>query len=399
MVFVSLAPLADPALVLPTVAQALGVQEAGDRPLVERLSAILGERRLLVVLDNLEHLLPAGPLLAELLAACPGLSILATSRVVLRVSGEQVYPVTPLALPAATRSLALTELAEQEAVALFVQRAHAADPGFAFTADNAPAVVEIVRRLDGLPLAIELAAARTRSLTPAALLARLSDRLRLLTGGARDLPERQRTMRDTIAWSHDLLTADEQVLFRRLGVFAGGFTLEAAEAVAGPEGQSRGGESRVSGPTGATPSVAPSPCSALPVVDLVGSLVDQSLLRRDVEPGREPRYLMLETVREFALDRLEESGEAEAMRERHADYFTGRAEATGLYLQWQRDTGASVQLLNADVDNLRAAVSLGVRAWLIGDVSPACGGATTLLGTDRPTGRRSTVARPRGCHL
>ena len=234
------------------------MREVSDGPLVERLGSLLGERRLLVVLDNLEHLLPAGPLLVELLAGCPGLTILATSRVVLRLSGEQVYLVSPLALPAATRPLTPAELAEQEAVALFVQRARAADPGFALDADNAPAVAEIVRRLDGLPLAIELAAARVRSLTPAALLARLSDRLRLLTGGARDLPDRQRTMRDAIAWSHDLLTAEEQTIFRRLAVFAGGCTLEAAEAVAAPEGQRREMKSMDEGAMGATDPVAPS---------------------------------------------------------------------------------------------------------------------------------------------
>ena len=230
--FVGLAPVTDPPLVLPTVAQALGVREAGDRPLVERLGGLLGERRLLVVLDNLEHLVDAAPQLVDLLAACPGLTILATSRVVLRLSGEQVYPVGPLALPDPTRPLAPTDALEQEAVALFVQRAHAADPAFTLTVENAATIVEIVRRLDGLPLAIELAAARVRSLTPATLLARLSDRLGLLTGGARDLPERQRTMRDTIAWSYGLLSPEEQALFRRLAVFAGGFTLEAAEAVA-----------------------------------------------------------------------------------------------------------------------------------------------------------------------
>ncbi|MDQ3694309.1 MAG: tetratricopeptide repeat protein [Chloroflexota bacterium] len=348
--FVGLAPVTDPLLVLPTVAQALGVREAGDRPVVERLGGLLGEQHLLVVLDNLEHLAAAAPQLLDLLAACPGLTILATSRVVLRLSGEQVYPVGPLALPAATRPLAPAEAAEHDAVALFVQRAQAADPAFTLSVENAATVVEIVSRVDGLPLAIELAAARVRSLTLTTLLARLSDRLSLLTGGARDLPERQRTMRNTIAWSYGLLNPEEQALVRRLAVFTGGFTLEAAEAVAS--------EKRAAGsPESASASARLSRSTLQSVLDLIGSLVDQSLLRRDVKPDQKPRFQLLETVRAYALDRLETSGEAEAMRGRHADYFAGLAEATGLFLQWQRDTGASVRLLESDLDNLRAAVA------------------------------------------
>ena len=348
VVFVGLAPVADPDLVLPTVGQALDVREGGDRPLVERLGALLGERHLLLVLDNLEHLAEAATDLARLLATCPRMRILVTSRAVLRLTGEQVFQVLPLARPDATQPLDLAEVAEQEAVALFVQRARAGDPSFALTAENAPTVAEIVRGVDGLPLAIELVAARVRSLTPAALLARLSNRLRLLTGGARDLPDRQRTMRDTIAWSHGLLTAEEQALFRRLAVFAGGCTLEAAEAVAGTGGQDSEG---LGGGGEGTPRLL------VPVLDLVGSLVDQSLLGRDAEPGREPRYVMLETVREYALDRLEASGEAEAMRARHAAYFTGRAEACGPYIWLQPDTGGTVGQLDAEQDNLRAALT------------------------------------------
>jgi predicted ATPase len=283
-VFVGLAAIADPALVLPTLARALGVREAGDRPLADRLGAVLGARRLLVVLDNLEHVAAAAVDLADVLAACPRLTILATSRVVLCLSAEQVYPVGPLAVPAADRPLGVADAARHGAVALFVHRARAADPAFAFTAGTAPTVAEIVRQLDGLPLAIELAAARVRSLPPAALLARLPDRLGLLTGGARDLPDRQRTMRDAIAWSHDLLVPAERVLFRRLAVFAGGCTLAAAEAVGGDD-------------------------QAASILDLVGSLVDQSLLQRQEDAAGEPRFLMLETVREYGLERLATSGE------------------------------------------------------------------------------------------
>ena len=355
-VFVGLAALADPALVLPAIGQALGVRESGDRPLGERLGALLGGRRLLLVLDNLEHLVEAAPQVAELLGACPGMTILATSRVVLRLSGEQVYRVSPLAVPDATRSPAPAHVAEHGAVALFVQRAHAADPEFALTPENAAAVVEIVRRLDGLPLAIELAAARVPTLPPAALLARLTrcpkgggpDRLSLLTRGARDLPTRQRTIRDTIAWSYDLLTPAEQAFFRRLAVFAGGFTLEAAEAVAGDIARGRGDKANDPSASVPTPST----------LDLIGSLVDQSLLRREVGPGDVHRYHMLETIREYAFERLDASGEEAASRQRHADYYFAVVEDVTPTPPWPA-TAARTRLIGAERDNLRAAL-----AWL-----------------------------------
>lgn len=302
--FVGLAALMDHTLVLPSIAQALGVRDAGDRPLVERLAALLGGRRILLALDNLEHLADVAPQLAELLTASPALTILATSRAVLRLSAEQVFPVLPLALPDGTHPVTPDDPTRHGAVTLFVQRARAADPGFVLTTENASTVAEIVRRLDGLPLAIELAAARVRSLSVTALLARLSDRLRLLTGGARDLPDRQRTMRATIAWSHDLLTSDEQAAFRRLAVFVGGFTLPAAEAMANDWN-----------PTGS-------------IIDLIGSLVDQSLLQRQDGTDEEPRYLMLETVREFGLERLTAAGEVEHVRRAHALHFLERVETT-----------------------------------------------------------------------
>ncbi len=321
---VGLAPIRDPALVAPAIAQAFGVWEGGDVPLVDRLARTLRDQRLVLLLDNFEQVVAAAPVVADLLGACPGLTVLATSRVRLRVSGEHEHPVPPLSLGRETDD----PTHGSEAVRLFVARAQAVQDDFRLTAENAADVAEICRRLDGLPLAIELAAVRVKVVPPAGLLARLEQRLPLLTGGGRDVPERQQTMRNTIAWSHDLLAPEEQLLFRRLGVFVGGCTLAAAEAVA--EGGS-------------------------PVLDLIGSLVDQSLLRRDLGHGEDPRYQLLETVREFALDRLEASGEAEATRERHADHFVCLAEAAGPYLQWQRDTGASMRLLNADVDNLRAA--------------------------------------------
>src|SRR5688500_3628604 len=214
-----------PALVGSAIARSLGVRAAGAHPLAETLGAALRAKHLLLVLDNLEHVLEATPLIAQLLVACPSLSVLTTSRAVLRISGEHDFPVPPLALPDAETVPTLEDIAAAPAVQLFVARAQAARSDFVLTAANATAVAAICRRLDGLPLAIELAAARVKVLPPKALLARLEQRLPVLTSGGRDLPARQQTMRDTIAWSHDLLTPEEQILFRRLAVFVGGFTL------------------------------------------------------------------------------------------------------------------------------------------------------------------------------
>ena len=297
---VPLAPISDPGLVASAIITALGVREAGDEPLIERLKAVLRDKRLLLVLDNFEQVIEAAPLVADLLGACPDVTMLVTSRVRLRLSGEREVPVAPLGLAALDRHRSVADVATSDAVRLFVARAEAVQPDFALTPDNAVAVAEICRRLDGLPLAIELAAARVKVLPPAALLARLDHRLPLLTGGGRDLPERQQTMRAAIAWSHDLLTPEEQVLFRRLAVFAGGFTLEAAEAVASGSGE---------------PGIDP--------FEGVASLLDKSLLRQEAGPGGEPRFVMLETVREFALEQLVASGEEGAIRERHAILVPG----------------------------------------------------------------------------
>ena len=277
VVFVPLAPLGDPALVASAIAERLGVRERAEQTLRDALVTHLAGKRLLLVLDNFEHLLPAAPLVAELLGACPALRVLTTSRAPLRLSGEHLYPVSPLALPDAGRLPSLEELGQTAAVRLFVERVRAVKPDFALSEANAPAVVEIVRRLDGLPLALELVAARARVLSPAALAARLDRSLPLLTGGAQDLPDRQRTLRETIAWSYDLLRPNEQVLFRRLGVFAGGCTLEAAEAVANLD-------------------------EPFDVLEGMAALLDASLLQSE-EQDAEPRYTMLATVREFAQER------------------------------------------------------------------------------------------------
>ncbi len=229
--FVALAPVRDPSLVIPTIARALGVQETGDQPLVDRVCGVLAHRTTLLVLDNMEQVLEAATDVAALLAGAPDLSVLVTSRGALHLSGEHQFPVPVLRLPVRGGAATLDEVAASEAVALFIDRAQMVQPGFSLTTANAAAIVEICHRLDGLPLAIELAAARIPLLPPAALLARMERRLPLLTGGPRDLPERLQTMRAAIAWSYDLLTPEEQTVFRRLAVFDGGFTLEAAEAI------------------------------------------------------------------------------------------------------------------------------------------------------------------------
>ena len=229
--FVSLAPIVDPTLVALTIATALGLRDAGSEPLDTQLQRLLSSRRLLLVLDNFEQVVAAAPLLSQLLSSSPGLKILITSRTSLRLHGEHTFPIPPLTLPESGGHAGDQELGQAGAVRLFIARARAVSRDLALSAEMLSSVAEIVRRLDGLPLAIELAAARTRFLPPAALLARMEHRLPLLTGGARDLPMRQQTMRDTIAWSYDLLSPADQVLFRCLSVFTGGFTLEAAEAI------------------------------------------------------------------------------------------------------------------------------------------------------------------------
>ena len=302
-IFVDLSPVSDPDLVLPTVAIALDVRATGARPLPEILAAVLRPRQLLLLLDNCEHVLSIAPEIAALLAACPALQVLATSRAPLHLRGEHEFPVSPLPLPAGATAPAAA-VARVDAVALFLQRARAAAPGFAPTDDDLGTIAACCRRLDGLPLAIELAAARLKVLSPASLLAGLSDRLRLLTGGARDLPARQRTLRDVIAWSVDLLAPDERRLFGRLAVFAGGFDLAAATAVDGDD--------------------------ALAVVERITALVDQSLLQRGDRRGGQaaasPRFSMLETVREFARERLREQAEETEARRAHAAHFLALVE-------------------------------------------------------------------------
>jgi predicted ATPase/DNA-binding NarL/FixJ family response regulator len=333
--FVPLVSVREPPLVLAEIARALGMQDAGDRPLISRLQTVLRERSLLLVLDNLEQVVDAASDLGELLIGCPRLTILATSREVLRVRGEHEFPVPPLAVPLIGRRPPLPELAGIGAVALFVRQARAARPTFTLAEENATAVAEICARLDGLPLAIELAAARVNVLAPDALLARLDRRLQVLVHGARDLPARQQTMRDAVAWSYDLLSPSEQALFRRLSVFAGGFSLEAAETIAAAAGP-----------------------LAIDPLDGLTSLVEKSLVRED-DRARSPRFLMLETVREFGAERLDAGEEAAATRRRHATWFRDLAErARPAVMGWvDRDWLAR---LDVELDNIRAALDWSI---------------------------------------
>jgi predicted ATPase len=331
--FVDLAPLRDPSFVLPTIARALGVDETGNRPITELVTAAVGERRLLLVLDNFEQLTAAASDLAIILEACTGMTVLATSRVRLRLRREQEYPVLPLALPesaANSDAATLSALSQVAAIALFARRARAARPGFALTDQNIDAVVAICRRLDGLPLAIELAAAQARVLTPAQLLQRLERPLDVLGTTAPDVPDRQRTLRAAIAWSHDLLSRQEQALFRRLGVFAGGWTLEAAATVSHLEGD-------------------------LDVFEGLASLVDKSLVQWH-DTGAEPRFSILETVREFALERLrEEDDQGLAIEQAHAGYFLSLVEQAYVELVGAEQRTWLVRL-DAEDANIRAAL-------------------------------------------
>jgi predicted ATPase len=339
--FISLAALKDPTLVVPTVARALGVSQTEGESLDERLLAYLQPRHMLLVLDNAEQLVAAAPLAAQALELAPRLKRLVTSREPLRVRDEQLVPVPPLALPDPVQLPDLAHLEQTPAVALFVERACEARPAFAFTSENAAPIVEICQRLDGLPLALELAAARLSLLTPAALLARLERRLPLLSRGARDLPERQQTLRNTIAWSYDLLEAGEQRLFRRLSVFAGGFTLEAAQAVCIFEAFG--------------PSSPGQPDDGV-VLEQLAQLLDKSLVQPQQGTGGEPRFSMLETIWEYAREQLATSGEEGAMQERHAHYFLRLAEEAWTHLS-SPEWDIWLRRLEREDANLRAALA------------------------------------------
>ncbi|HKP54689.1 MAG TPA: diguanylate cyclase [Chloroflexia bacterium] len=344
--FVPLGAISNPDLVASTLAQTLGVVETGGKSPSEAVKEYLRDKEMLLVLDNFEQVLDAAVLVSDLLSGCPLVKVLATSREALRVRGEQVFDLQPLALPEEDivgRGQGVETLAGYPAIAMFVQCAHAARPDFALTDDNAPTVAAICARLDGLPLAIELVAARIKLLSPGEILARLKDpggqeALRLLTGGPRDMPNRHRTMHAAIGWSYDLLSDEEKLLFTWLGVFAGGFTLDAAEQVAGD------GE------------------EVEDVFDLVSSLLDKSLLRRAGGAGDgEARFAMLETIREYALERLEARGAAAELKRRHADYYLALAErAEPLLVGPEQKRWLGV--LASEYGNMRAALAWTLEA-------------------------------------
>jgi predicted ATPase/Tfp pilus assembly protein PilF len=334
--FVPLADDTDANQLISRVAQQLAVREGG-RPLLENVKDYLRDKHMLLALDNFEQLVSAAPVVADLLAAAPQLKIITSSRIALNLHGEREFPVPPLELPQAENESALETLVENESVILFVGRAQAVHPNFTLTKENASSVAEICRRLDGLPLALELAAARVKLLQPQAILARLDDKLKLLTGGARDLPARHQTLRNTLEWSYDLLNQDEKILYARLGVFVGGFTLEAAEAVCNQDGK-------------------------LDILESLTSLVNNSLLRQEDTADGEPRFRMLETIRVYALERLAESEEMVSLQAQHAQYFGNiilTQAGPGLYstnaLHW-------LNWIEREVDNLRVTLSWSLAA-------------------------------------
>ena len=333
--FVPLAPIGNPELVVPTIIRTLRIREAGGRLLLELLKDHLNDKQVLLLLDNFEHVAEAAPAVTELLMACPDLEVLVTSRERLHLSGEHEYPVPPLGLPDLNRVVSKDALSRYDAVALFVERARAVKPDFRLGEANAAAVSEICLRLDGLPLAIKLAAARIKLFSPQAMLERLHQRLEVLIGGARDAPARQKTLRATLEWSYELLSEPEQRLFRWLGVFAGGCSLEATEAVCStpeePEGK---------------------------LVKELGALIDKNLLRQEEKAGGEPRFSMLETIRDYAAERLASTGEEEQVRARHAAFFAalGQQSESGLF---GSEAGTWGRRLEVDHDNLRAALTWG----------------------------------------
>jgi predicted ATPase/DNA-binding CsgD family transcriptional regulator len=331
--FVPLAPISDPDLVAPTLAQALGLQETGEQPLRDLVHASLRDKRLLLLLDNFEQVLAAVPWLADLLANCPSLKVLVTSRAVLHMRGEHEFPVSPLALPDFTHLPESAALSQYAAVALFLERARAVKPDFALTPTNSRAIAEICIRLDGLPLALELAAARSKLLPPQALLARLRHRLQVLTSAAQDAPVRQQTLRNTLAWSYDLLDAQEQRLFRRLSVFVGGYTLEAVEGLYTALGE-----------------------QPVDVLDGVALLMDKSLLQQAGQEAETARLVMLETIREYGLEVLATSGEMERTRQAYAEYYLALAERAELE-RGGPEQAAWLKQLEQEHENLRAALS------------------------------------------
>ena len=333
--FVPLDTVTDPELVPSTIDHALGVEVGNSQPL-DRLIEHLRDRQTLLILDNFEQVVDAGQAIARLMREAPNLKVVATSRILLRIYGEQEFSVPPLGLPRATDRIRAEEAMESEAVRLFIERGLAANPAFQLTDENAPAVAEIVTRLDGLPLAIELAAARLRILPVETLRTRLDERLAVLTGGPRDLPARQQTLRGAIDWSHDLLDQPDRRLFERFAVFSGGACLSQAEGICGPASE-----------------------VGRDILDGLASLAEQSLVRGVPPSESEPRFAMLATIREYALEQLDTAGEADVLRSRHAETYLAVAEGAAAHLTG-KEAGRWLDRLALDHDNLRAAFDWAV---------------------------------------
>lgn len=342
--FVALAAINNPPLVIAAIARTLGLMEVGNRPLIEAITSHLRGKQLLFVLDNFEQVLDAAPLVADIMLGVPGLKALVTSRARLRLRGEHEFAVPPLTMPDTHSLPPVDRLIQYEAVRLFVDRAVALRPSFAVTDENAPAVAEICARLDGLPLAIELAAARIKILSAEAMLARLQNRLKLLTGGERDLPERQQTLRRAIEWSYDLLDAQEQSLFRRIAAFSGSRSLEAIEAVCNTTGETTAG---------------PLQPLELDTVEGVSSLVDKNLLQQAAFLGSETRFRMLETIQEYAREKLDESEEGRVLQLRHAEHFLLLAQQAEPELHGPKQV-EWLERLKAEHDNFRWALKVAV---------------------------------------
>lgn len=337
VIFIALAPLSDAVLVIPAIADALGVRESRSAPLLETLIARLQHAPTLLVLDNVEHVLLAAPAVSVLLTNCPNLQVLATSRAALRLRPERLFDVAPLTLPQPGVDPAADDVERFGAIALFADRARIAQAGFTVSSANIAVINAICQRLDGLPLAIELAAARMRTLSPQDLLAQLDRRLPMLTGGARDLPVRHQALRDTIAWSYDLLSADERAIFRHMSICAGGSALDAVAAIASDQGAQH---ARDTSPN---------------LLDLLGALIDHSLVRRVEREDRPERFEMLETIREFGLEQLAVHDEVADIGQRHATYFLAFIEQQG-FDRLIADEAVRLARVDEDYDNARTAL-------------------------------------------
>jgi predicted ATPase/DNA-binding SARP family transcriptional activator len=376
--FVNLAPLTNPSLVESEIAGVLGIKVVPDKTPLESLVSYLQGKQLLLLLDNFEQIAEAAPRIAKLVQSAPGVKVLVTSRIALGLRGTQEFPVPPMSLPDRHHLPALERLTGYEAIHLFVERAAALKPGFGINAGNAPAIVEICHRLDGLPLAIELAAARIKVLSPQSMLARLQSRLQLVAGKDRDVPMRQQTLRNTIDWSYNLLDEAEKTLFQRMATFTGGRTLRAIQSVCS-------GAAEYRSKSGAAAVVSDLPFSALPEVDVldsVESLVSSSLLQQREGHDSEPRFWMLETIHEYAREKLWESGQEENLRRRHAQYFLEVVEQAAPHLK-QKDQAMWLEQLEDENDNIRAAFQWAREYGETGDSEAAEIGLRLAIGLER----------------